>query len=70
VNTVSPRPVARPGAERIDPGTAAQTGVRLATRSVQPEEVANAIVYLCSPLASGINGAILNVNFGNYMPTG
>jgi NAD(P)-dependent dehydrogenase (short-subunit alcohol dehydrogenase family) len=37
-------------------------------RFMTPEESANAIVWLCSDDASGINGAIVNVNGGNYMP--
>jgi NAD(P)-dependent dehydrogenase (short-subunit alcohol dehydrogenase family) len=38
------------------------------SRFMTPEESANAIVWLCSDDASGINGAIVNVNGGNYMP--
>ena len=37
-------------------------------RFMTPQEPANAIVWLCSGAASGINGAIINVNGGNYMP--
>jgi len=37
-------------------------------RFLTPEEPANAIIWLCSDDASGINGAIVNVNGGNYMP--
>ncbi len=33
-----------------------------------PEEIADAIVYLCSDAARGIHGAILNVNGGSWMP--
>lgn len=36
-------------------------------RYIEPVEVANAIVFLCSDAASGINGAILNINRGSYM---
>ncbi len=36
-------------------------------RFMTPEEQASAIVWLCSDLASGVNGAIINVNGGNYM---
>jgi NAD(P)-dependent dehydrogenase (short-subunit alcohol dehydrogenase family) len=39
-------------------------------RWMEPEEVANAITWLCSDAASGINGAIINVNGGNHMPQG
>jgi NAD(P)-dependent dehydrogenase (short-subunit alcohol dehydrogenase family) len=37
-------------------------------RFMDPEESANAIIWLCSDEASGVNGAIINVNGGNYMP--
>jgi NAD(P)-dependent dehydrogenase (short-subunit alcohol dehydrogenase family) len=39
-------------------------------RFMTPEEQANAIIWLCSDLASGVNGAIINVNGGNHMPQG
>ncbi len=39
-------------------------------RFMTPEEPANAIVWLCSTAASGVNGAIINVNGGNHMPQG
>jgi NAD(P)-dependent dehydrogenase (short-subunit alcohol dehydrogenase family) len=39
-------------------------------RWMTPEEPANAILWLCSDEASGVNGAILNVNGGNHMPQG
>ena len=37
-------------------------------RYMAPDESAHAIVWLCSDEASGVNGAIVNVNGGNYMP--
>jgi NAD(P)-dependent dehydrogenase (short-subunit alcohol dehydrogenase family) len=37
-------------------------------RFMDPEESANAIIWLCSDEASGVNGTIINVNGGNYMP--
>jgi NAD(P)-dependent dehydrogenase (short-subunit alcohol dehydrogenase family) len=37
-------------------------------RWLAPDEVAAAIVYLCSDAASGVHGAILHVNAGNWMP--
>jgi NAD(P)-dependent dehydrogenase (short-subunit alcohol dehydrogenase family) len=39
-------------------------------RFMTPEEPANAILWLCSEEASGVNGAIVNVNGGNHMPQG
>ena len=37
-------------------------------RWMEPEEVAEAIVFLASNAASGMTGAIINVNGGDYMP--
>ena len=33
-------------------------------RGIEPEEVANAAAFLCSPLASGITGEVLYVDCG------
>jgi NAD(P)-dependent dehydrogenase (short-subunit alcohol dehydrogenase family) len=70
--------VVAPGHTATDP-----TGSRLSTearaamaetlvpgRWMSPEEQANAVIWLCSEGASGITGAIVNVNGGNYMPSG
>jgi 3-oxoacyl-[acyl-carrier protein] reductase len=40
----------------------------LSGRWMEPEEVAEAIVFLASDAARAMTGAILNVNGGNYMP--
>jgi len=40
----------------------------LSKRWLEPEEVAEGIVFLSSEKARGINGAIININGGNYMP--
>ena len=37
-------------------------------RWMEPEEVAEAIVFLASPAASGMSGAVINVNGGDFMP--
>ena len=37
-------------------------------RYLEPEEIADAIVFLCSDAARGLQGAVLNVNGGNWMP--
>jgi 3-oxoacyl-[acyl-carrier protein] reductase len=34
----------------------------------QPEEVAEAVVYLAGPLAGFVNGAVIDINGGIYMP--
>jgi 3-oxoacyl-[acyl-carrier protein] reductase len=34
----------------------------------QPEEVAEAVVYLSGPLAGFVNGAVIDINGGIYMP--
>lgn len=40
----------------------------LSKRWLEPEEIAEGIVFLSSENARGINGAIININGGNYMP--
>ena len=37
-------------------------------RLVTPEDIANAILFLASPMANGITGITLDVNAGHYMP--
>ena len=39
-------------------------------RWLEPEEIAEAIVFLCTDRASGITGDIINVTGGSYMPSG
>lgn len=72
VNVVAPGPTLTEGASghRSDEEIAAMADRTIPGRMTQPEEVAAAIVFLCSPAASGLNGAILNVNGGDYQPTG
>jgi len=40
----------------------------LAGRWLEPEEVAEAIVFLASSASSGMSGAVINVNGGDFMP--
>ena len=40
----------------------------LAGRWLEPEEVAEAIVFLGSSAASGMSGSVINVNGGDFMP--
>jgi NAD(P)-dependent dehydrogenase (short-subunit alcohol dehydrogenase family) len=72
VNVVAPGPTHSEGAfgGRSEEELAAFAESMVPGRRMQPEEVAEAIVFLCSPRASGMNGAILNVNGGDYQPTG
>ena len=72
VNVVAPGPTQTEGASghRSAEEIAAAAERMIPGRMIQPEEVAEAIVFLCSPAASGLNGAILNVNGGDYQPTG
>lgn len=37
-------------------------------RMGEPDEIASAIALLCSPGASYISGAILDINGGTYLP--
>ena len=80
VNTVLPGPTASEGVSTFVGQMAASRGVDLATmereffeharpssllrRFETPEEVAAMIVYLCSPRASGTNGAAVRVDGG------
>ena len=63
-HTLSEGALATASRERIEEMAATLVPGRFMT----PEEPANAIIWLCSGAASGINGAIINVNGGNYMP--
>ena len=73
VNTVSAGPYASRAARAIGDidkaitYTAERSPLR---RAIEPEEVANATVFLCSPLASAITGHVLYVDCGyNVMAT-
>jgi len=69
VNVVAPGHTS-PDVESEDGSTAdwAAAEQLVPGRYMAPDESANAIVWLCSDAASGVNGAIVNVNGGNYMP--
>jgi enoyl-[acyl-carrier protein] reductase I len=69
VNLISAGPYASRAARSIRPGEFEKSVEYAASRSplpraIQPEEVANATVFLCSPLASGVTGQILYVDCG------
>ena len=72
VNTVTPGHTLTPGILKNLPKEQwdAMTETLVPGRLMRPEEPANAIVWLCSDAASGINGAIIHVNGGTHMPQG
>jgi len=68
VNTINPGPVESPMVEAFPPG---QREIQLAKiplgRLGQPEDIANAVVFLASDAASYIHGAHLDINGGLHM---
>lgn len=69
VNLISAGPYASRAARSIRPGEFEKSVEYAAVRSplpraIKPEEVANATVFLCSPLASAISGHVLYVDCG------
>jgi NAD(P)-dependent dehydrogenase (short-subunit alcohol dehydrogenase family) len=63
-HTVSEASLTRMGQDQID----AIAATLVPGRWMTTQEQANAIIWACSDAASGLNGAIINVNGGNYMP--
>jgi 3-oxoacyl-[acyl-carrier protein] reductase len=70
VNVVSPGHTETEGVLSSLPADVREAAARelVSRRWLAPDEVARAIVYLCSDAASGINGAVLHVNAGSWMP--
>lgn len=69
VNCISAGPYASRAARSVRPGEFEKSIEYAAKRSplprpIKPEEVANATVFLCSPLASAVTGQILYVDCG------
>ncbi|HTK74183.1 MAG TPA: SDR family oxidoreductase [Gemmataceae bacterium] len=69
VNCISAGPYASRAARSIRPGEFEKSIEYAAVRSplprpIKPEEVANATVFLCSPLASAVTGHVLDVDCG------
>jgi enoyl-[acyl-carrier protein] reductase I len=69
VNLISAGPYASRAASAIRPGGIEESIAYAAKRSplpraIEPEEVANATAFLCSPLASAVTGHILYVDCG------
>jgi enoyl-[acyl-carrier protein] reductase I len=75
VNLISAGPYASRAARSIRPGEFEKSVEYAAVRSplprpIGPEEVANATVFLCSPLASGVTGHVLYVDCGYNVMAG
>ncbi|MCS7045277.1 MAG: SDR family oxidoreductase [Gemmataceae bacterium] len=71
VNLISAGPYASRAARSIRPGEFEKSIQYAAARSplprpIKPEEVANATLFLCSPLASAVTGHILYVDCGYH----
>ncbi len=68
INAICPGAIATPMLERLDGGPPAPDSWRLAQtplgRIGQPEEIAQAVVWLCSPAASYVTGQSLGVDGG------
>ncbi|MFB7501287.1 SDR family NAD(P)-dependent oxidoreductase [Streptomyces sp. NPDC056161] len=65
VNTVAPGPTRTPGTDAMDPATLQAVADTTAMRRIaEPEEVAEAVVFLASDRASYITGALLEVAGG------
>jgi NAD(P)-dependent dehydrogenase (short-subunit alcohol dehydrogenase family) len=64
VNSVSPGPTRTPGTEAMGEGFAAIISTIPLGRAADPEEIADAIVFLASGKASYVNGATIHVDGG------
>src|ERR1700722_7017124 len=64
VNGVSPGPTTTPGTDAMGEGFAAIVSTIPLGRAANPEEIAEAIVFLASGKASYVNGATLHVDGG------
>ncbi len=70
INVVAPGPTRTEGTAASRPDAQREAVAdAIATEDWRtPDEIADAIVFLCSDAARGIHGAILNVNGGLWMP--
>jgi 3-oxoacyl-[acyl-carrier protein] reductase len=67
VNGVAPGVVRTPLLDSVRPDLAATESVRPAVRSADPKELGWPIALLCSPMASYISGAIVDINGGSFV---
>jgi 3-oxoacyl-[acyl-carrier protein] reductase len=67
VNGVAPGLVQTPLLDSVRPNAAATESVKPGTRAADPKELGWPIALLCSPMASFISGAIVDVNGGSFI---
>jgi len=68
VNVVVPGRIDTPMTQSVDEELSRQAALRTPLRRIgQPDEVADAVLYLVSDKASYVNGAVLDVNGGSLM---
>jgi 3-oxoacyl-[acyl-carrier protein] reductase len=67
VNGVAPGVVRTPMLDSVRPDLAVTESVRPGVRSADPKELGWPIALLCSPMASFISGAIVDVNGGSFV---
>jgi 3-oxoacyl-[acyl-carrier protein] reductase len=67
VNGVAPGLVRTPLLDSVRPVLAAPEGVKPGVRAAEPKELGWPIALLCSPMASYISGAILDINGGSFV---
>jgi 3-oxoacyl-[acyl-carrier protein] reductase len=67
VNGVAPGLVQTPLLDSVRSSTAAAESVKPGTRAADPKELGWPIALLCSPMASYISGAIIDINGGSFI---